>query len=249
MKFAIRQQVLYKLPDLNSTVVGYISSGDTLILLEETVNNFSKVFWFNKTGYVNSSLISDYYDVFNKSVWVQSGSEVTQAELVGRASQYIYLTRLGLNRINYNLCGEFCVAQLLEMDIIDVLKEWKLKVPTASSILSNDRGTSLYDLNVLLSIWNRSGTTVSLSTNNPPTPLGVKTYLPAIVGVGIDSYGRIKTKGTIRHWVVLYDILPQANTGWCLVYNPYWNRAEAVLFNELLDSYGRLSLLSNIGEV
>ena len=158
------------------------------------------------------------------------------------AAQYIDIFgAIPSHLIHYSLCGEFCVAALSGMDVVPMLKVWMDGTyDRVKSILHNPHeGTSAYDLKTLLEVVGFKGETY---TSIPTTPQSIKDRLESgqyvIAGCGINSSGKLKADGKIRHWVVLEDVIPCGNSGWVRVYNPFMNREEVYTYNLFLQSVG-----------
>ena len=158
------------------------------------------------------------------------------------AAQYVdVFAATNKHIVHFSLCGEFCVAALSGKDILPTLKTWlDSKYWRAPSILSNPHeGTSAGDLQTLLAANKLKG---EIYSSIPTTPQVIKDRLAsgqfAIVGCGINSGGRVKADGKIRHWVVLQDIIPVGNSGWVRVYNPFMNRDEVYNYTMFIASSG-----------
>jgi hypothetical protein len=73
-----------------------------------------------------------------------------------------------------------------------------------------------------------------------------------IAGVGIDRTGRLKTRGSIRHWVVVEKMTPAGkhylnkhfggSGGWVELYNPFMNRMEGYSYREFTDAMSETGL-------
>lgn len=245
--YAVKQAALYEFPNLRSKKVGYVSSGDVLLPTGSPEGDFAPVLWNNTNGYAVSASLEQFTNVFPPfSVYVQNGPEVRDAEKAGRPSQYISLRTLGTSyrSMNYNLCGEFCAASLLEMGIMEFLFAWVKNVQRARTILAGDKTTGMDDLESMLSVRNATGKRMAIWSTIRGAPSDIAAVLPAIIGVGINAQGRVRRTGSIRHWVVLHRILMQANGAWALIYNPFWNREETVLFDDLAMSGTILAKIS-----
>ncbi len=158
------------------------------------------------------------------------------------AAQYVDIfPATNRHLVHFSLCGEFCVSALCGKDILPTLKTWvDSKYWRVNAILSNPHeGTSASDLQNLLLVNGLKG---ELYSSIPTTPQIIKDRLAsgqfAIVGCGINSAGRVKADGKIRHWVVLEDILPVGNSGWVRVYNPFMNRDEVYNYTMFIASSG-----------
>jgi hypothetical protein len=165
------------------------------------------------------------------------------AKLTG--AQYLDIRKvIGKALRHYCLCGEICVAAMGGVDVIPLLTNWNTAVPKYSrgkAILTNaHEGTHIGDLQSLLPLANLpKGQTYS---SNPGTPWQIKERLNkgqvALAICSINRAGIIKADGTIRHWVVLEDVLPVGNNGWVRVYNPFQNREEVYDYNTFMASAG-----------
>ncbi len=183
------------------------------------------------------------FDLSKPILRVPEDPIIAEMQLKGyHAAQYIDIFgSTGKHVIHYSLCGEFCVAAIGSKDIIPLLKGWhEGKYPRTSSILNNPHeGTCAGDLQNLLSTIGLKG---DIYSSMPTTPQKLKDRLVSgqfmIAGCGINSGGKVKADGKIRHWVVLEDIIPVGNGGWVRVYNPFYNRDEVYSYNMFLTSVG-----------
>jgi hypothetical protein len=143
--------------------------------------------------------------------------------------------------IHFSLCGEFCVAALSGRDVLPMLKAWlDSKFWRAPAIMKDPHeGTSVTDLESLLAVVGMKG---EIYKSIPTSPQLIKDRLAsgqfAIVGCGINSAGRVKSNGKIRHWVVLEDVIPCDNSGWVRIYNPFYNREEVYNYSLFMASAG-----------
>lgn len=158
------------------------------------------------------------------------------------ASQYIDVYEAtNKHLVHFSLCGEFCVAALSGKNVLPLLKAWlESKFYRAPSILKDPHeGTSAADLQALLTVVGLKG---ELYTSIPTTPQLIKERLDsgqfAISGCGINSGGKLKADGKIRHWVVLEDIIPSGNSGWVRVYNSFYNQDEVYNYTLFMESAG-----------
>jgi hypothetical protein len=183
------------------------------------------------------------FDLTMAVVRMPQDQAITDTKTKGySAAQYIDVYgATGRHLVHFSLCGEFCVAALSGKDVLPLLKSWlDSKFYRAPSILKDPHeGTSAADLQSLLTVVGLQG---ELYTSIPTTPQIIKERLDsgqfAIVGCGINSGGKIKADGKIRHWVVLEDILPVGNNGWVRVYNPFNNRDEVYTYSLFIASAG-----------
>jgi len=188
------------------------------------------------------------FDLSVPLVRIPQDPEFAAAKAVGfTADQYIDIRRAtGKGTRHFCLCGEICTAALGSMDVIPLLFSWKnqpanKKFWRVDSILDNPHeGTSVSDLQSLLPL---AGLPVSETYSSiPSTPRLIKQRLEngqtVIAGCVINSVGVVKRDATIRHWVVLEDVLPVGNSGWVRIYNPFHNQEEVYEYNLFMASAG-----------
>lgn len=148
----------------------------------------------------------------------------------------------------YNLCGEFCVAYLMQDDahtnnIDDFLNYWEAKDSKWYQTMFKDglaRTTSIYDLEKMLSAYDVVTPGIRFNSIKVDifTVKSMLVYCQAVVGVQIDYQGYLVGKG-IPHWVVL-DRISVADSIHAVVdiYNPYTNKIEPYSWKELMTSMG-----------
>jgi hypothetical protein len=183
------------------------------------------------------------FDLSNPFMRYPQDHEMAEARQRGYfAAQYIDVYEATKRHlVHFSLCGEFCVAALSGKDIVPTLRTWlDSKYTRAPSILGNPHeGTSVGDLQTLLAANGLKG---EIYKSIPTTPEAIKERLSSgqrvIVGCGINSTGRVKPGGRIRHWVVLEDLIPSGTSGWARVYNPFQNREEVYNYGVLMASAG-----------
>lgn len=189
------------------------------------------------------------FDLSRPLLRLPADPEIEQAGKAGRrATQYIDVKEaLGWAQVNYNLCGEFCVAALAGSDVLPMLKQWLSSYPRAKGILEKDYGTGLPDLQSMLDLFNKKYEVFRAEASVAPLTPGylskmLDTGRMAIVGVGVTTRGIIQWSSGIRHWVVIEDILRVGNSGWVRLYNPYFNREEVYPFEVVFDSASRAGI-------
>ena len=81
----------------------------------------------------------------------------------------------------------------------------------------------------------------------PATPAYLEKMLKsgkmAVIGTGITSRGEISMNASIRHWLLLTEVVRMGNGGWVRVYNGYFNREEVYPYRNLFD----LGISSSLG--
>lgn len=222
-----------ELTKLDKTIKGWYKAN----LLEEYVipENFVEANDF--------SGVAALFDMLNPMLRIPADPEIDDAIKAKRkAPQYINVQNaIGKSKASYNLCGEFCVAALCGVDVIPLLKKWyDTGLARPKTVLEDDRGTVVYDLQNILSLYNiKSEVFQPEPSVAPATPAYLEKNLKdgrkAIIGVGLNGRGEASVTGTIRHWLVLEDIVRMGNAGWLRVYNSYHNQEEVYPYHRLFD--------------
>lgn len=187
--------------------------------------------------------IASLFDMTKPLLRLPSDPEIAEAIQAKRnAVQYINVNKaIGRNKVSFNLCGQFCIATLCGVDVIPLLKRWyETGIVRAKTVLENDRGTVIYDLQSMLSLYNQKS---ELFTPEPSIAPATPAYLEkmlksgkkAILGIGITNKGECSVNGSIRHWIVVEDIVRMGNGGWVRIYNPFFNREEVYPYRNLFD--------------
>jgi hypothetical protein len=57
-----------------------------------------------------------------------------------------------------------------------------------------------------------------------------------ISGCVINSRGNVTADASIRHWVIVTDVLPVGTGGWLRIYNPFPNQEEVYEYNMFMSS-------------
>jgi len=189
------------------------------------------------------------FDLSRPRLRLPADPEIDEARKTGRnVAQFIDVRgALGWSKIHHNLCGQFCVAALAGVNVVPVLQQWMASSKEARSILENDNGTSVLDLQAMLETFQKSYEFFRAEASVAPlTPAYLRNGLDsgrmAIVGVGITNTGIVKWSSRIRHWVVIEDILRVGNSGWVRLYNPFQNQEEVYPFEVVFDSVSRAGI-------
>ena len=147
----------------------------------------------------------------------------------------------GRTKINYNLCGQFCVAALCGMDVIPTIRKWYHASKRGKTVIDGDRGTVIYDLQEILTLFNiKSETFLPEPSVAPATPEYLEKNLragkKAIIGVGITRTGEAAYNASIRHWLVVSEIVRMGNSGWVRVYNSFYNQEEVYPYQRIFNT-------------
>jgi hypothetical protein len=188
--------------------------------------------------------VATLFDMSHPKLRLPADPEIADAIKAKRnAWQYINVQNaIGKSKISLNLCGEFCVAALCGVDVIPLLKQWYgTGLARAKAVLENDRGTVVYDLQNMLSLFNLKSEVFQPEPSiAPATPEYLKKMLNSgkkgIIGVGVTSRGVVSITGSIRHWLVLEEIVRMGNSGWVRVYNPFFNQEEVYPYSNIFDT-------------
>ncbi len=230
-----------ELTKLNRTIKGWYKAA----LLEEFVIPETYVEANDYPG------VAALFDMTRPLVRLPADPEIADSIKVKRnAPQYINVQNaIGKNKVNYNLCGQFCVAALCGVDVIPLLKRWyDTGLTRAKTVLENDRGTVIYDLQNMLGLYNLKSEVFQPEPSIAPATPGylektLKSGKKAILGTGINYKGVIAYNGTIRHWFVLEDIVRMGNGGWVRIYDPFSNQEMVYPHRVVFDT----SSASNLG--
>jgi len=188
--------------------------------------------------------IAALFDMSSPKIRVPADPEIADAIKAKRnAPQYINVQNaIGKNKVNFNLCGQFCIAAVCGVDVIVLLKKWyETGLARAKAVLENDRGTVIYDLQNMLTLYNLKSELFRPEPSvAPATPAYLEKMLnsgrQAIIGTGITSKGEISMNASIRHWLVITDIVRMGNGGWVRVYNGYFNQEEVYPYRNIFDT-------------
>ena len=150
-------------------------------------------------------------------------------------------TGSGRKKVNYNLCGQFCVAALCGIDVIPMLRKWYYASERGRTVIDGDKGTNIYDLQEILSLFNiKSETFQPEPSVAPATPeyleKNIRAGKKAIIGVGITRTGEAAYNASIRHWLVISDIVRMGNSGWVRVYNSFFNQEEVYPYQRIFST-------------
>ena len=223
-----------ELTKLDKTIKGWYKAP----LLEEFIIPKVYVESNDLTGIVS------LFDMKHPQLRLPADPEIAEAVKAKRnASQYINIQNaIGKSRVNFNLCGQFCVAALCGVDVIPLLKKWYgTGLARAKTVLENDRGTVIYDLQNMLSLYNIKSEIFRPEPSIAPATPGylekmLKSGKKAIIGIGLTNKGEASITGTIRHWLVIEDIARMGNGGWVRVYNSFYNQEEVYPYRNLFDT-------------
>jgi len=170
--------------------------------------------------------------------------EVVKALAVSSDGEWIQVQMragTGRKKVNYNLCGQFCVATLCGLDVIPLVRRWYQSSKRGKAVIDGDRGTLIDDLQEMLTLLNvKSETFRPEPSIAPATPEYLEKNLragrKAIIGVGLTKTGEAAYNASIRHWLAITDIVRMGNSGWVRVYNSFFNREEVYPYERIFNT-------------
>lgn len=212
---------------------------------DDVSGEFSRVLFRTRTKEYTGFFRSEYLEPLNFIYPENVVPSNTQTTYPYDANQYI----IWKNNIQYNLCGEFCVAYIFGKSIDDLLKDWEAK-PTSlfNRIFKNGRSitTGISDLIDMINIYH--GEYDGIGRLRDPygkyvllSPARLKNSLQEwrlILGCKISgASGELQSSG-IPHWVTVVDVEPDGFGGWVELYNPFPNQVERYSWREFIKSVG-----------
>lgn len=163
------------------------------------------------------------------------------------AAQYI----IWKNNIQYNLCGEGCVAFIFGETIETFLEKWEAKpISYFHRVFQGGKAatTGIADLRDMVNVYGAESIPLrdlnydSISDGSLISPGILRDFVDKwciIIGCKISSVtGELKSSG-VPHWVVLDRVIPDGiNNGIVEVYNPFPDRIQRYSWKEFLASIG-----------
>ncbi len=201
-------------------------------------------------GWVYSGFLEDFKNEFPLGVVAAA----TQTHTPNDAAQDI----MWLGEVQYNLCGEFCVAFLAGDSIDGMLTKWKPKSPTlfdkifrvlvTGKYANQSRTTDRSEVQDMLGVYGKTGIPVETLLRDtvkgdtivsPGRFAAITSQYDIILSVNIDGgTGDIRGQG-IGHWICVTDVTPDGrNRGWVTFYNPFPNQKQRESWGTLLGSMG-----------
>ena len=244
-------------PSLNAKKIVTIPTGKIVDVLNISPN-WAFVNWGKYSGWVYFPLLELYIEEnphleFYIDIVPIDESMLPSTIQTGR--QYVLVD--GKTKVNYNLCGQFCAAYVGKDGIKDFLEKWKVSSPyNYNATVTKDKGTGIPVVRDMLKLY-RNPDDVEDFREGLRDVIGGILVSPrrimeklrthdCIVGVKIDSKGRIKSGG-VGHWVCIEDVEPYGiEDGLVTVYNPFPNTYEKIGYEELMASMKNWSGLTGL---
>lgn len=253
MNYILHASVICNIPvNQSKYAIGYPVENDLVQVIDQGQNGFSKVIWHGKTGWVSSDNIGNYVPVFeDTNEFLPQDEEIKVASQTRNAFQYISLEKLGFGKTpKTNLCGEFCIAQIAKMNVIDFLALWLKNYPTrANRVLQGNLTTGVADIQNMLEIVGYHGIKVQFDLSNHASIEKLHNILPAILGVGL-SGGKVQSTeitrngeaqtSHVRHWITALETRAFGTGGYVKAYNPLFNFIDEIPYSEIPEMNGNL---------
>ena len=195
-------------------------------------------------GWVYGALLEQYRSVSENIVPVEIPTPISSDP-----AQYIVWE----GKTKHNLCGEFCVAHVVEeKSIEEMLRKWKMASPEMfARVVNRDKPTGVGELVDMLKPYNCFADSLTTLWTDPVlkrvlfTPGRVSNLLKngyqIVLGVKIDGYTGGLRGGGIGHWVTIDAIIPIAvNRALVTIYNPFVNQLQDYSFDEIVKSAGSI---------
>ena len=218
---------------------------NSVLETDDVSEKLSKVLFRTRSRDYTGWFYSDYLEPLKFSYPENVVKSETPSSYPYDAGQYIIWKK----NIQYNLCGEFCVAYIFGKSIDEFLVNWEAKPASLfSRLFVNGRflTSGVPDLIDMVKTYN--GQHKSIDELKDPhgryvllSPKRVGSMLEEwrlIIGCKISGVsGELKTTG-IPHWVTVINVILDGFGGWVNVYNPFPNRIETYSWREFISSIG-----------
>lgn len=185
------------------------------------------------TGYIEDRFMEWYEEGMPSEIVDIEGLQTPE---LNDAQQYIIWD--GFKQVN--MCGELCVANVLNIPLIDILVKWKtVDLPFYKRIFpANKKATgTIHD--DIIKMYGLFGQTARRITLPKYTPRIFSELVKASKGVTVSvrlntQTGALKGEGVL-HWVNVLEVVPERlDMGHVLVYNPFGNAHEWYSWREFL---------------
>ena len=154
-------------------------------------------------------------------------------------------------RVQYNLCGQICLAYIYGKSLPETLTTWKENIPSHYRQVMPGGISMPTGMADLIAISNTLGTAIHVTVRDAFTDKKFRHqvlspnrllewiqdgYQP-IFGVSVErQYGRLRPSG-IAHWIVVDNVIIDGpDNGLVLLYNPASNRVETYSWYEFVSS-------------
>lgn len=231
-----------ELPLRNSVRICWIPVGNP-VDVDETMSDetYYKVFYNGKNGWINRAYLESYFETLPKDVVLIHDQTPERNDF----EQYFFFNKVK----QVNFCGQICVAQILKVDLQEVISHWKENAyQSFLRVMSGGRarGTGYGELQEILKAMGKSSIPLTTALYEPVvkrplyTPQRLLNLVDrggVIVGVKMDAVtGRLRGQG-VGHWVNVVDVFQErSGYGSVRIYNPAPNREENYSWNEFIAS-------------
>lgn len=204
------------------------------VLSPMAVNNLWRVEYVSKgttyQGYIEDRFMEWYVQDMPYDIVDLTGIQTLEPY---DGEQYVWWD----TKKQYNMCGQICVADILDIPLEEVLTKWKtLDVPFYKRVMGSSGATNNDDLIRLLGLFGRSAQRLVLSKYTPRL-FGelVNKSKGVIVSVHLNTQTGALNGSGVLHWVRVIGVEPERlDMGHVLVYNPFGNAEEWYSWREFL---------------
>lgn len=221
--------------------------GSRVYKTHQTQGEFSEVLFVTSTKEYMGWAYTKYLEELQYEFPVTGVFGASQTPNPVDAAQYI----IWKNNVQYNLCGEGCVAFLFGETIETFLEKWEAKpVSYFHQVFQGGkaRTTGIGDLMDMVDVYGAETQSLrnliydAVSNGSLISPGILRDLVDewcVIVGCKISGVmGELKPSG-IPHWIVLDRVIPDGiNNGMVEIYNPFPDRVQRYSWKEFLASIG-----------
>ncbi len=156
-----------------------------------------------------------------------------------------------MGNVQYNLCGEFCVAFIAGDSIEHFLAQWQPKSPSFFNRIflgGVSRPTGSPDVQNMLAVYSLTGQDIAAMLVDPvkkgvlltPARLAaISADYHIILGVQIDRLAGTLRGSGVGHWICLEKVTPDGvGRGWVEFYNPFPNQIQRESWSTFSSSLG-----------
>lgn len=220
----------------------------SLLLAEDVSGGFTKVTYrSNKdyVGWVETAILDEIVNPLPQNVVGLPDQTHSLQDL----KQYITL----FGNVQYNLCGQICVAMLVGDQFQNALEKWKVEKPSIFRRVFPKQAsvpTGIPELASILNLYPLAEDPIDLRVALFEKVVGRPVITPArlakwteagwkiLIGCSIDARGRMSAKGT-RHWIVVTRVEPMdILDGLVYFYNPASDSIQFKAWAEFFTSVG-----------
>jgi len=201
---------------------------------EENFGGLQEVSYKGVIGWMESKYIEPYINQLPINCVDLSDIETPDAT---DAAQYVLID--GVRQVN--MCGEWCIAEILDIPGSAFIANWKEKdLPLYKRIFGlikggKARGTGAAELVELLEFCGVESSLLNLKKYNPNATVELLKTYHVIFSCSINGQTGALRSGNILHWCVLKKVFSdRQGMGWIQIYNPFFNCEEQYSWAEFV---------------